>query len=86
MLVFKILVIVTFLFCIANVLFTIHMLVSCNKMIGSVQNWAEEIDKANSAYIRQEFAKLRYDNNLIIKEEKDEQGNDFSFTEDDEEK
>lgn len=72
MLVFKILVVCALLLCVVNLLFTIHMLISSNKLLGSVRNWAVEIDRSNLNYIKQEFAKLKIENNLIIKEEEDE--------------
>lgn len=86
MLVFKIMVICALVLCVANALFGLHVMITSNKMINSVQNWAEEIDRSNNRYIHAEFARLIEENNLFKKEEKDEQGNDFVLTEDDEEK
>lgn len=86
MLVFKILVIVCLLFCIGIIVMNVHSLMESKRMLDSVRNWAIEIDKSNLNYIKQEFARLKIENNLIIKEEEDEQGNDFSRSEDDEEK
>lgn len=84
MLVFKILVGVAILLCVANFAFTIHMLLEANRLLNSVKNWAVEIDKSNLNYIRQEFAKLKIENNLIINQEED--GNDVTLNEVDEEK
>lgn len=84
MLVFKILVVCALVLCVVNLLFTVHMLISSNKLLGSVRNWAVEIDKSNLNYIKQEFAKLKIENNLIINQEEDE--NDSALNEVDEEK
>lgn len=84
MLVFKIMLICALILCVVNFLFGLHVLITSNKMINSVQNWAEEIDKSNLRYIHSEFARLIQDNNLKLKEKKDEQGNDFVLTENDE--
>ena len=86
MLVFKILVIVCLVVCVAIIVMNIHNLITYKKMIDSIQNWAVEIDRSNLNYIKQEFAKLKVENNLIIKEDENEQGNDFSRSEDGEEK
>ena len=80
MLVFKIMVICSLILCLVNLLFGLHVLITSNKMINSVENWAKEIDKSNFNYIKQEFARLRYENGLVLdndnnnenKEEKDE--------------
>lgn len=75
MIVFWILWSVAMLFCIVNVVFTVHMLVSSKKMIDSVKNWAYEIDKSNFSYIRQEFAKLKYENGLVVVQDENNDNN-----------
>lgn len=84
MLVFKIMVICALVLCVANALFGLHVLITSNKMINSVRNWAEEIDRSNLRYIKSEFARLIQENNLKIILKENEQGNDFVLTEDDE--
>lgn len=84
MLVFKILVIVCLLFCIGIIVMNVHSLIQSKRMLDSVRNWAIEIDRSNLNYIKQEFAKLKMENNLIINQEENE--NDFTLNEVDEEK
>lgn len=66
MLVFKILVVCALILCVVNLLFGIHTMIVCNKMINSCKNWAYEIDKNNNQYIQQQFARLKYENGLVL--------------------
>ena len=75
MLVLKIMVICSLILCVVNFLFGLHVLITSNKMINSVENWAVEIDRSNFNYIKQEFARLKYENGLVLPS-KDENNND----------
>ncbi len=53
----------------ADAVFIIHTLLCVNRYYRGLADWAKEIDRCNSSYIRQEFAKLKFENNLVIRQE-----------------
>lgn len=57
---------------VGNIALTIHTLLCTNRYYRGLDEWAKAIDKYNLDYIKQEFAKLKFENNLIIQEEKDD--------------
>lgn len=72
----KILVIAAIVMAIVCLVLCIHNVVVSNKVIGSMRNWAEEVDRNVNAYIRQEFARMRMEENNNNSNKDKEDGRD----------
>lgn len=56
---------------VGNIAFIFHTLLCVNRYYRSLDDWAKAIDRYNSDYIRQEFAKLKIENNIEMDREND---------------
>ena len=76
MLIFKIFVIVGIVMAIFALVLCVHNIVVANKVLGSMRNWAEEVDRNVNRYIQQQFAIMRAEENNNNDNNLDKDGND----------